>query len=101
MQLPRTMPRLPLPLNLCEEALIALPNAVSLLTNGPAEALGLPVGGLAEGSDADVTVFDPELEWTVVAQELVSKSKNTPFDGWTMKGAAICTIVGGKIAYKR
>jgi dihydroorotase len=92
---------LPLTLKLVEEGLIDLPKAVSLLTNGPAQALGLPVGQLEEGSEADVTVFDPDLEWTVDAQQLVSKSKNTPFDGWKMKGAAVCTIVGGKIAYKR
>lgn len=92
---------LPLTLKLVDDGLIDLPKAVSLLTNGPANALGLPVGGLEEGGIADVTVFDPALEWTVDAQQLVSKSKNTPFDGWTMKGAATCTIVDGKIAYKR
>jgi dihydroorotase len=92
---------LPLSLKLVEEGLIDLPKAVALLTSGPAEVLGLPVGWLAEGGDADVTVIDPDLEWTVVAQELVSKSKNTPFDGWQMKGAAICTIVAGKVAFSR
>ena len=54
-----------------------------------------------EGGVADVTVIDTALALTVNAQQLVSKSKNTPFDGWTMKGAALCTIVGGKIAYQR
>jgi dihydroorotase len=92
---------LPLSLQLVEDGLIDLPKAVALLTCGPAKALGLPVGQLEEGSAADVTVFDPGLEWTVDAQELTSKSKNTPFDGWQMKGAAVCTIVAGKIAYKR
>ncbi len=92
---------LPLSLKLVEEGLIDLPKAVALLTSGPAEVLGLPVGWLAEGGDADVTVIDPDLEWTVVAQELVSKSKNTPFDGWQMKGAAICTIVAGKVVFSR
>ena len=92
---------LPLTLKLVEEGVIDLPKAVALMTSGPAAALGIPVGTLAEGGDADVTVFDTELEWTVDAQKLVSKSKNTPFDGWKMKGAALCTIVGGKIAYRR
>jgi len=92
---------LPLTLKLVEDKVIDLPKAVELLTTGPANALGVPVGLLEEGIEADVTVFDPELEWTVDAQKLVSKSKNTPFDGWKMKGAAICTIVAGKIAYKR
>ena len=92
---------LPLTLKLVEEGLIDLPKAVALLTRGPAAALGIPVGSLEEGGAAYVTVLDTELEWTVAAQQLVSKSKNTPFDGWSMKGAAVCTIVGGKIAYQR
>lgn len=92
---------LPLTLKLVEDGLIDLPKAVALLTCGPAAALGLPVGQLQEGGNADVTVIDPELEWTVDAQKLASKSKNTPFDGWKMKGAAVCTIVGGKVAYRR
>ena len=92
---------LPLTLKLVEDKVIDLPKAVELLTTGPAKALGLPVGLLEKGIEADVTVFDPELEWTVDAQKLASKSKNTPFGGWKMKGAAVCTIVAGKIAYKR
>ena len=92
---------LPLSLQLVEDGLIDLPKAVALLTCGPAAALGIPAGQLEEGGVADVTVIDPELEWTVDAQKLVSKSKNTPFDGWKMKGVALCTIVGGKIAYRR
>ncbi len=92
---------LPLTLKLVEDGLIDLPRAIALLTSGPAAALGIPVGTLEEGGDADVTVIDTELAWTVDAQQLVSKSKNTPFDGWDMKGAALCTIVGGKIAYQR
>jgi len=92
---------LPLSLQLVEDGLIDLPKAVALLTCGPAAALGIPAGQLEEGGVADVTVIDPELEWTVDAQKLVSKSKNTPFDGWKMNGAALCTIVGGKIAYRR
>ena len=92
---------LPLTLRLVEEGLIDLPQAVALMTCGPAAALGIPAGQLAEGGVADVTVIDAACEWTVDAQQLVSKSKNTPFDGWAMKGAALCTIVGGKIVYQR
>jgi dihydroorotase len=92
---------LPLTLKLVEDGLIDLPKAVALLTNGPAGVLDLPVGALKEGGDADVTVIDPNLEWTVEAQKLVSKSKNTPFDGWQMKGAAVCTIVAGKVVFSR
>jgi dihydroorotase len=92
---------LPLTLKLVAEGLIDLPKAVELLSSGPARALNLPVGQLEEGGVADVTVIDPNLDWTVEAQELASKSKNTPFDGWQMKGAAVCTIVAGKIVFSR
>jgi len=92
---------LPLTLRLVDNGLIDLPKAVALLTCGPADVLGLPVGRLEEGSAADVTVIDPELLWTVDAKKLASKSKNTPFAGWQMKGAALYTIVGGKVAFKR
>jgi dihydroorotase len=92
---------LPLTLKLVEEELIDLPKAIALLTSGPANALSLPVGRLEEGGVADVTVIDPNLDWTVEAQQLASKSKNTPFDGWKMKGAAVFTIVNGKVAFSR
>ena len=92
---------LPLTLQLVEDGLIDLPKAVALLTCGPAAVLDLPLGVLEVGGPADVTVIDPNFEWTVEAQKLVSKSKNTPFDGWKMKGGALWTIVAGKIAYKR
>jgi dihydroorotase len=92
---------LPLTLKLVEEGVIDLPKAIALLSSGPAGVLNLPVGQLVAGGVADVTIIDPNLAWTVDAQKLVSKSKNTPFDGWQMKGAAVCTIVAGKIVYKR
>jgi dihydroorotase len=92
---------LPLTLQLVEDGVIDLPKAVALLTCCPAAVLDLPLGYLDVDGPADVTVIDPGLEWTVEAQELVSKSKNTPFDGWKMKGAALHTIVGGKVVYRR
>lgn len=92
---------LPLTLKLVEEKVLSLSDAVARLTIGPARALGIPRGTLEEGAPADVTVIDPALEWTVEPAKLQSKSKNTPFKGWKMKGAAVCTIVGGKVAWKR
>ena len=65
----------------------------------PARAMGLPGGILAEGSPADVTVFDPAAEWTVDPERFVSKSRNTPFAGWTLRGCAVLTIVGGRIVH--
>jgi dihydroorotase len=50
---------------------------------------------------ADLTVIDPAAEWTVETEKLVSKSRNTPFAGWKLKGTAACTILGGKIVFSR
>jgi dihydroorotase len=92
---------LPLTLRLVEDGVLPLKDAIARLTIGPARALGLPRGTLEAGAAADITVIDPELKWTVAAKNLLSKSKNTPFDDWKMKGAATHTIVGGKIVWKR
>jgi dihydroorotase len=92
---------LPLVLRLVEEGVLSLSEAVTRLTIGPARALGIPRGTLEVGRSADITIIDPELKWTVDAACLLSKSKNTPFDGWKMKGAATHTIVGGKVVYRR
>ncbi|TYP00317.1 dihydroorotase [Geothermobacter ehrlichii] len=92
---------LPLTLKLVEEKVIDLKRAIALLTCGPAGALGLAGGSLAKGQPADVTVIDPDLEWTVEPEKLHSRSKNSPFGGWRMKGAAVATIVGGNVAFRR
>lgn len=92
---------LPLTLELVKEGVLTLPQAIRLLTFGPAQALGIPRGTLAAGVVADVTIIDPELSWTLEADKLASKSKNTPFDGWIMQGAATHTLVAGKVVYQR
>lgn len=92
---------LPLTLELVKEGVLTLPQAIRLLTCGPAQALGIPRGTLAAGVAADVTIIDPDLSWTLEADKLASKSKNTPFDGWIMKGAATHTLVAGKVVYQR
>jgi dihydroorotase len=92
---------LPLSLRLVEDGILPLKDAIARLTIGPARALGIPRGTLEVGTAADVTVIDPELKWTVAAEKLLSRSKNTPFDGWKLKGVATHTIVGGKIVYQR
>ena len=88
---------LPLTLELVTDKLITLNRAIELLTSGPAKALNLPVGTLSVGALADVTIIDPDKDWTVVAAELVSKSKNTAFEGRQLKGAAVATILGGRL----
>ena len=60
----------------------------------------LPGGTIREGAAADLTVLAPDQSVTIQASKLVSKSKNTPFDGWTLKGAVAATIVGGAVVYK-
>jgi dihydroorotase len=77
-----------------------LGRVLSLLSAQPAALLGLKARGtLTVGSWADVVVFDPKAEWTYRAAEGKSKSKNTPFDGWTMQGKVHWTISEGRIAY--
>jgi dihydroorotase len=78
---------------------ISLARAIELLSVNPAKIIRRPGGSLAEGEIADITVLAPEATVTVVASRLKSKSKNTPFDGWTLRGAAAATIVGGRTVY--
>jgi len=92
---------LPLTLKLVSDGVLSLQEAVSRLTIGPARALNLRGGTLEVGRPADVTVVDPEFDWTLDAKRLVSKSSNTPFDGWKLKGIATHTLVDGKIVFKR
>lgn len=67
----------------------------------PLEDVNLSWGTLAEGAPADVVVFNPEAEWTVEPDRLRSKSKNTPFGGWSLPGQVMLTLCGGNIAYER
>jgi dihydroorotase len=76
---------------------ISLPDWIAKFTVNPARLLNLEKGTLSVGSDADVTVFDLDREWVFRVEESASKSKNTPFFGWKLKGKAVATIVGGKL----
>lgn len=78
-----------------ESLSIPLPRIVEALTVGPAKVFGLPGGTLSPGAAADITIFDPEKEWTIDPAKFKSKSRNTPFAGWTVKGAVIRTYVSG------
>jgi dihydroorotase len=74
---------------------------VELLSANPARIFSLAGRGtLAEGSHADVTIFDSKKKWTFEATQSRSKSRNTPFDGWSFTGAVVATIVGGNIVYQ-
>ena len=74
----------------------SLPDLIAKYTVNPARLLNLPKGTLAVGADADVTVFDPDREWIFERAATASKSTNSPFFGWKLKGRAVATIVGGK-----
>jgi len=79
---------------------LPLGRVLSLLSAQPAALLGMKGrGALTVGSFADVVVFDPKAEWVYRAAEGKSKSRNTPFDGWTMQGKVHWTISEGRIAY--
>jgi dihydroorotase len=80
--------------------LIELPQLVSLLSSGPARVLGLPGGSLAPGSPADLTVLDLARRRQVDPDRFESRSRNTPFGGWILKGWPAMTIVGGRVVWK-
>ncbi|HKD15880.1 MAG TPA: dihydroorotase, partial [Candidatus Angelobacter sp.] len=80
---------------------IPLKRIVELLSFSPGRLIGLEGRGtLAEGSHADITIFDPTEKWTFHAAQSFSKSKNSPFDGWRLQGKVVATIVGGKIVWQ-
>jgi dihydroorotase len=81
---------------------INLERLVELFSVGPARVFRLEGRGtLGAGARGDVTILDPDLSWTFDAARSKSKSRNTPFDGWTFRGAAVATIVGGRVVYRR
>ena len=75
---------------------VSLVRIIEMLTIGPARAFSLAAGTLAPGTAADVTVFDPDREWTVDPHLFKSKSRNTPFAGWQLRGAIAATFVAGR-----
>ena len=75
---------------------LSLADVIAKFTVGPARLLRLAKGTLSVGADADVTVFDPNREWVFDKAASASKSNNSPFYGWPLRGKAIATIVGGK-----
>ncbi|MGH7936356.1 MAG: dihydroorotase, partial [Chthoniobacterales bacterium] len=78
---------------------VDLPRLLALYTINPARLLGLESGTLSLGAKADITLINPELEWTVDSSSFASASRNTPFDGWKLKGRAVRTIVGGETVW--
>ena len=81
---------------LVQPEIISLPRLVELLSTGPARTLGLPGGSLAPGQPADLTLIDLDREVVVRAAEQQSLSRNTPFEGWKLRGAAVGTLIAGR-----
>jgi dihydroorotase len=84
---------------LVHAGLISVSRMVELMSVNPAKILRVPGGSLAPGAPADVTILAPDLQVTIDRAKLISKSKNTPYHGWSFKGGVAATIVGGKVAY--
>jgi dihydroorotase len=91
---------LPLSLRLVEEGVLSAADWVRKISMEPARILRVGGGTLRVGAAADVAVVDPAREWRVEAAALRSKSKNSPFLGWTMKGRAVYTLVGGRVVHE-
>ncbi|HCX32495.1 MAG TPA: dihydroorotase [Rhodocyclaceae bacterium] len=91
---------LALSLRLVEEKVLSLTDLIIKMSQKPAEILRIDRGHLSLGAPADVTIFDPSVEWTVEKEKLESKSKNSPFLGWKMKGKATDVVVDGRLVLK-
>ena len=91
---------LSLTLGLVEEGVLSLEQAVAKLTAAPAAAFGLKKGTLAVGADADIALVDQHAQWEVDPSKFRSKSRNTPFAGWKVKGQVKTTIVGGRVVFE-
>ena len=84
---------------LVHKGIVSLPRLIELLSVNPARILNVPGGSLTDGAVADLTILAPDLPVSVVAANMKSKSKNTPFDGWHLRGGVAATIVAGRVVY--
>lgn len=90
---------LPLCLKLVENGILDLPAVIARLTQGPAQALGLPLGRLDTGCSADVCIFDPNTIWTLDPADLHSGGRNTPFANWEFRGKVTHTLFEGRLTW--
>jgi dihydroorotase len=85
---------------LVEGEVLTLSQAIARLTSEPARIFNLPKGTLSVGADADLTILDPAREWVVDVRRFASKSRNSPFHGWKLRGEVLATIAGGKVVWE-
>jgi dihydroorotase len=88
-----------LSLRLVQEGILPLAGLVEKMSTVPAQIMGLE-NGLRVGRTADVTIIDPDMEYTVNSDNFQSLSRNTPFEGWQLKGRPVLTMVGGRIVFE-
>ena len=86
-----------LSLKLVHEGVLTMSQFIAKMSTNPAAILRVPGGTLAPGSPADLTLIDPNREWTVDAAQFASKSRNCPFQGWNLRGKAVMAIINGNI----
>jgi dihydroorotase len=91
----------PLLFELTQQGKLPLARLIASLTRGPERTLGMAATRLVPGACADLVLYDPEATWTITAQGLLSRSKNTPFLGRTVKGRVLCTAVAGDLVFER
>jgi dihydroorotase len=85
---------------LIETGVCGWPRVIEAMTAAPARVIGGDRGTLREGAPADVTILDPDLRWTVQTERFASRSRNCPYDGWSLQGKAVATIVGGQVKFR-
>jgi len=90
---------LPLSLKLVDEKILSMGDVIKKLTSTPADIFNLKAGNLSLGNEADILIFNPSLEYCIDISKFHSKSKNSPFDGWKVKGKVLHTLVKGITAY--
>jgi dihydroorotase len=86
---------------LIEPGHLTWPQLIEKLTINPARVLGIDRGTLKREAVADVTIIDPVAEWTVDPRQFRSKSRNSPFAGWKVRGRAHAVLVGGEVKFER
>ncbi len=86
---------------LVDRGYMTLADLIRKLTVNPAKIVGIPTNNLTAGETADLTIFDPEATWVASREKFLSKSKNSPFIGWKMKGKVLATIMNGRVTYRQ
>lgn len=90
---------LPLSLSLYHKGIMPLKDVMAAMTYKPADIINVPAGRMKKGARADLTLIDLDTQWTMDPKQFASKSLNSPFDDWPVKGRAIRTVVGGDTVY--